>query len=208
MVAIDSKILIDFLEEELKAQKVSGRALLDRLCVIDENSRKTPAYLDPNFAGFYYHLGKKIQPESMLEIGFDLGLLSSSFLTSCKTVKNFLGFYETVDEFFSTRIGKQNIKRVMKGIRECYVGSLYDKEFQQLIVGGLDFVVITAEKNYDKHLEYFDFIWPNLKENGMVAIDNLIRNPPAKQAFLAFCKSKNREPMNFNTRYGTGLIQK
>jgi len=208
MVAIDSKILSQFLGEELKAQKVSGRALLDRLCVIDENSRKSPAYLDPNFSGFYYHLGKKIIPQSMLEIGFNLGLLSASFLTSCKSVKKFIGFDETNDQFISMRLGKQNIKRVMKGIRECYVGSLYDKEFQNLVMGGIDFVIITAEKNYDKHLEYFDFLWPNLNENGIVVIDNLSKNPPAKQAFLAFCKSKNREPIKFRTRYETGLIQK
>ena len=208
MMALDSQNLIHFLNEELKAQRISGRVLLDRLCVIDENSRKSPAYLDPNFAGFYYHLGKKIQAQSMLEIGFDLGLLSASFLISCTTVKKFVGFCESDKGFIPTRLGKRNIKRVMKGIRECYVGSLYDQDFQPYISGGLDLVIITAEKNYDKHLEYFDFIWPNLNENGIIVIDNLLKNIPSKQAYMAFVKSKNREPMTFKTRYGTGLIQK
>lgn len=207
-MAIDSQTLVQFLNEELKSQKISGRVLLDRLCVIDENSRKSPAYLDPNFAGFYYHLGKKIQAESMLEIGFDLGLLSASFLTSCKTVKKFLGFCENDEQFVSTRLGLKNIKKVLKGIRECYVGSLYDQDLQPYISSGFDLVIITAEKNYDKHLEYFDFVWSHLNENGVIAIDNLIKNQPAKQAYMAFSKSKNREPMIFKTRYGVGLIQK
>ena len=108
MMALDSQNLIHFLNEELKAQRISGRVLLDRLCVIDENSRKSPAYLDPNFAGFYYHLGKKIQAQSMLEIGFDLGLLSASFLISCTTVKKFVGFCESDKGFIPTRLGKRN----------------------------------------------------------------------------------------------------
>ena len=115
-------------EKDLNLQIISGRCLLDRLCVINENSRKTSAYLDHKYAPFYYHLGKHLNPNSFLEIGFNIGLLGSCFLTSCKTVKKFFGFKEKNEEFIPTRIGKINIKKFVKNI-EIYTGQLYDDYF-------------------------------------------------------------------------------
>ena len=103
MQSIDYNHFKTAIDLDLTTQKISGKILLDRFCVIDEESRRSPAYIDPNFSGFYYHLGKKIDPESMIEIGFDLGLLSGSFLTSCKSVKRFLGFREKSKYFASLR---------------------------------------------------------------------------------------------------------
>lgn len=208
MQSIDHNDFKTAIDLDLATQKISGKILLDRFCVIDEESRRSPAYIDPNFSGFYYHLGKKIKPESMIEIGFDLGLLSGSFLTSCKSVKRFLGFREKSKHFASLRLGKQNIKRSMKGERDFYIGSLYDLDLQALVGTKFDLVIITDESNYDKHLEYFDFIWSILNDFGIIVVEYLTRNSPSKQAFLAFCKSKNRESLIFKTRYGTGLVQK
>jgi hypothetical protein len=91
-------ISLNDLEKELKLSiekgAISGRVLLDRFCLIDEQSRKSPAYVDPRYAPFYYYLGKFIEPEKILEVGFDLGLLSSSLMLSCKSVKEFFGFKE------------------------------------------------------------------------------------------------------------------
>ena len=128
-------------------------------------------------------------------------------MTSCKTVGRFVGFREG-PEAVSVRLGIKNIGRVMKGVRKCHVGSLYDPQFEAMTAGGFDMCLVTAEKNYDKHLEYLDFAWPVLSENGIIVMEGLTRNAAAKQAFAAFCKSKNREPAVFRTRYGTGLIQK
>lgn len=196
------------IDHELSVQKICGKIILDRFCVIDESSRKSPAYIDPNFSVFYYHLGKFIEPHSMLELGFDIGLLSCAFLTGCKTVNKFFGVRENTQEFMSMRLGKQNIKRAMKGQRDFYMGSIYDNQIEPYLIGGYDMILVTDEKNYDKQLEYCDFSWNNLNENGVVVFEYLDRNPASKKAFSAFCKSKNREGVYFKTRYGTGLMQK
>ena len=54
LAEIKSKI-----DYDLKKQLVGGKILLDRLAMIDESSRKSPSYVDPNYAGFYYHLDRK-----------------------------------------------------------------------------------------------------------------------------------------------------
>lgn len=208
MLKIEQTELKKSLDLHLQRQLVSGKVILDRFCVIDETSRRSPAYLDPNFSGFYYHLSKYVQPDSVLEIGFDLGLLSGSFMLACPSVRRFLGFRESRNEFASTRLGRRNIRKAMRGERRFYVGKLYDAHFEDLLIGGWDCVLLTEEGSFDHTLEYLDFIWPVLNENGIIVCEYLDKNRPAKDAFKAFCESKNRQPLLFGTRYGTGLVQK
>jgi hypothetical protein len=111
---LNLKLLV---ESDLNSQLISGRNLLDTLLVIDESSRKTAAYVDHRYAPFYYHLGKYIQPESMIEIGFDLGLLSSCFLKSCHTVKNFIGFKEKHRNSFLIGWEKQILEEILNLIK-------------------------------------------------------------------------------------------
>jgi len=208
MIKLELKEFKKALDSNLESRSISGKVILDRFCVIDESSRRSASYVDPNYSGFYYHLSKYVSPCSLLEIGFDLGLLSGTFLSSCKTVKKFLGYRQINKEFTSTRLGERNIKRSIKGDRNFYMGNLYDFNFEQLISGEWDMVFITDESHYDKHLEYLDFIWPSVSENGIIVCEYLNKNKPAKDAFMAFCESKNRQPLLFATRYGTGLVQK
>ena len=76
--------LKSLLEEKLNKQ-LPSRIFLDRMRVLDEDSRKTSAYNDPKYIPFYYWLGTLIKPKSLVEIGFRLGLFSGNFLKSCKT---------------------------------------------------------------------------------------------------------------------------
>lgn len=209
MEKIDLKTLADTLNASLDGQTMSGRALLDRFRLIDEDSRKTAAYLDHRYAPFYYHLGKHVAPQSIVEIGFTLGLLSASFLTSCKTVKRYLGYKSSIPEFVSTRIGKANIKLTFKGEANFYIGNLFDQEFLDIFSpNSWDLVILNDETVYDKHLEYMDFVWPHLSEHGLVIAEYIDRHAPAREAFHAFCESRNRKPVVFETRYGTGILQK
>lgn len=209
MEKIEVQNLKEKINHDLRQQVIGGRALLDRFCVIDEESRKTPAYADPIYAGFYYHLGKSLQPQNVLEIGFDLGLLSGSFFISNKTTKRFLGFREKSKEFASVRLGRQNIKKVMKGQRDFYIGGLYDEEFHRLFGScQWDLVILTDEAKYDKNLEYLDFVWSQISPQGVIVCEYLSRTPAVKDAFLAFCNNKSRDYAIFQTRYQTGLIQK
>ena len=209
MFQYDLNELKENVEKDLKKQIISSKVLLDKFCLIDEDSRKTAAYLDPNYSCFYYHLGKYIAPESLCEFGFDLGLLSACFLTSCKSVNRFFGYKKISEEFSSMRLGRLNIKLVLKKEKSFYTGNLFDQEFIDIFSpNSWDLVILNCEDNYDKHLEYLEIIWPQLNENGFIIAEYINRNKPGGDAFLAFCESKNRKPIIFQTRYGTGVLQK
>ena len=209
MKKVDLHLLAITLNAELDAQTISGRVLLDRLRLIDEDSRKTAAYLDHRYAPFYYHLGKHIDPESVIEVGFNLGLLSASLLMSCKTVKQFFGYKSNSPDFTPMRIGKSNISIRFKGKANFYIGNVFDQEFIDIFSpNSWDLVILNDETVYDKHLEYLDAVWPNVSEHGLIVAEYIDRHAPAKEAFLAFCESKNRQPVVFETRYGTGILQK
>lgn len=207
MVLTEIKKTID---KKLDAGLVSGRVLLDNLIVIDEDSRKTAAYCDHRYAPFYYYLGNCIKPVVMVEFGFTLGLMSCSFLKSCKSVKQFVGFYKKKpDETFSARLGEANLKRRCKGSVDIYIGTLSDDEFsQKFSPKNIDLAILTDEAGYDQYLEYFDFTWEYLADNGLIVADNLVRYPILGTAFADFCKGKNREGIKFKTRYGIGIVQK
>jgi len=193
---------------ELESQKISGKVLLDRFCVIEDGSRKTSAYVDHTYAPFYYYLGKYFPAKSLAEIGFTLGLLSSSFMLSCKSVENFFGFKEKIPEFVSTRIGKININKVFKKNKNFYSGELYDQEFLDFSKNLWDVVLIGEEKKYDKQLEYMELMWPQVSDSGIIIVEYMNKNPPSKEAFDSFCDNKKLKPYIFKTRYGTGIIQK
>lgn len=188
---------------------ISGRLLLDRMRVLDESSRKTAAYADHRYAPFYYHLGKFLKAESMVEVGFNLGLLSACFLKSCKTLKKYVGFQERRQEYYSPRLGTLNVKANYKGEFHIHVGNFTDTEFTEKISpNSLDLVILNDEVGFDKHLTYLDFFWDHLSANGIIVAEYIVRHTPARDAFRAFCESKSREPTVFETRYGTGLVQK
>lgn len=198
---------IDYL---LEKQSISGRYILDRFSLINEISRKSPAYLDPKYAPFYYYLGKCINPKTMMEIGFDLGLLSSSFLISCKTVENFFGFKEkTQKNFFSNRIGITNIKKYHKKEKEFFYGEIFEKDFEDKLKNKKwDLIIINEEKDYDKQLQYIETVWPHIDVNGMLVIEYIETHKPSKEAFKSFVENKEAKNLKFNTRYGTGILFK
>jgi len=198
------------IDPQLKKQAISGRYLLDRFCMIDETSRKSPAYVDPTYAPFYYHLGKIIKPQNMIEIGFNLGLLSSSFMLSCRTVELFFGFKEgKKEDFHSERIGKLNLKKVFKKKRIFYNGNMFDKEFENIMKSNAwDMVMINEEKDYDKQLQYMETAWEKLNKNGILVIEYIDSHRPSREAFKSFSDNKEVERLEFKTRYGTGIVLK
>lgn len=201
----DLKQIAESVKKDLSNQIISGKVLLDRLLFIDENSRRTSAYLDHNYTPFYYYLGKYINPKNVLEIGFNLGLLPCCFMLSCKSVNNFLG----LSKYKNDRLGKKNIKNFLKNQFNVYSGRFYDNEFVNLIEENKwDLAIINDEATYDEHLNYLDFIWENMSENAFIVCEYLESHKPSKEAFLAFSESKNRDYKIFNTRYGTGILQR
>ena len=142
-------------------------------------------------------------------MNLDLGLLSCCFLSSCKSVERFFGYKTITDQFSSMRLGKSNIRAVFKGQRSFLTGNFFDQEFIDIFSpNSWDLVILNCEDSFDKHLEYLEIIWPQLSENGLVIAEYIGRHIPGNDAFLAFCESKNRKPVIFQTRYGTGVLQK
>ncbi len=194
------------LEEKLD-KGLSSRVFLDKMRLLDEDSRLTAAYNDPRYIPFYYFLGTFIKPKKMIEIGFRLGLSSGNFLKSCKTVERFVGFQEKTKEYYSPRLGRANVKDNYKKKLDIYIGSVYDFELDKLLSGSWDLVIINEEVGYDKYKEYLEFAWAKLGLDGLIVME-YVNNKVAGEAYEDFCKGKNRDKSVVNTRYGTGLIIK
>lgn len=205
---MDLKELENKLKLDLSNQIINGKIILDRFRVINEQSRKSSAYLDCRYAPFYYHLGKHIKPKSFLEIGFNLGLLSSSFLISCSSVENFLGYNEK-QENLPLRLGKSNIRLVFKKDSDFYLGNTFDEEFlDKLNKRKWDFILIDKECGYDKSSEFFESAWEVLQDDGLMVVEHINHHKVTSRALIDFLDSKNRTFLNFDTRYGTAMIQK
>jgi hypothetical protein len=195
------------LSAKLKGQAVGPRVLLDKLRLIDESSRKSSQYQDPNYLPFYYHLGKLIQTKSLLHLGFNLGLPSCCFLQGCPSVERMLCFQRSSKDFYSPRIAISNIRDI-KGknfLVDYHYGSVVDAEFIGKMSSSFDLIMVTEKVNGDKIKEDLEACWEYLNLDGFICVDHLADN---KDVFSDFCKAKNRPFVIFNTRYGTGLAQK
>ncbi len=196
------------LEEKLN-KLLPSKVFLDRMRVIDEESRRTAAYNDPKYVPVYYWLGTFLQPKSLIEIGFRLGLFSATFLRACKTVERFLAFQEKTSEFYSPKLGKGNVKDHYKGPIDIYIGNINDAAFEaKMNEAEWDVAIVNEEVGYDKHREYLDVLWSKLHLDGLIVMDYVTRHKPAGEAYFDFCKAKNRNPTVIETRYGVGLIRK
>lgn len=198
---------------ETKLNKLyPSKIFLDKLRVIDEDSRTTSPYCDPRYVPFYYWLGTMTKPESLVEIGFRLGLFSACFLKACKTVKHFLGFQQATEDFYSSNLGKANVRdnyKKKQGPLNIYTGSIYDEEMERLL-GEVkwDMAIINEELNYDSQRAILDICWEQMNMDGLIVMDYVNRHKPNQEAYEDFCKGKNREPVVVNTRYGVGLIRR
>ena len=199
----------DKLTPEFDKELISSRFLLDRFVVIDEASRKSAAYQDPRYAPFYFHLGKFIQPQTFVEFGFGLGLLSSCFFARCETVKSFLAFEPSTEDFYSPRLAFTNVKKFYKGEFDFYRGKATDDIFlQKLDEVEWNLAFLNDETSLDQTRNYLDLLWERMGLDGLIVVNYLSRNEPTKDAFETFCKIVNRKLVFFATRYGTGIVQK
>lgn len=201
--------LITQLKEKMKKQHVPPRILLDRLRLIDEGSRRSGQYLDPNYLPFYYHLSGLISPQDVLHIGLELGLPSCCFLLGSKTASSMTCFQRRLSGFYSPRIALSNIKDV-KGRKfpvEFYNGLIIDREMQDKMSKGFDLVMITEKTSPDDLQEILDVTWERLRLDGFVVVDHISEKERA-MVFNNFCKTKDRPFFNIQTRYGVSIVQK
>jgi hypothetical protein len=196
------------LDLKLKNQLISSRVLLDKLRLVDESSRKSGQYQDPLYLPFYYHMGKYIAPKSILQIGLNLGLEICCFLQGSKSPQYFFAFQNNDGSFYSERLAFSNIKDISKKInKEFYYGSIFDDEFLSKLKN-FDLILITEKNNFDKIMDALNIFWNNLNLDGFLVVDYLDYDKKIKKIFLDFCKTKNREGIVYETRYGVGIVQK
>lgn len=196
-----------YTEAKLK-KRLPSHIFLDRMRLIEEDSRQSLAYNNSTYVPFYYWLGTISEAKTLVEIGFRLGLLSGNFLKSCKTVNYFLALQEIkTGEFYSDRIGKSNIKDHYKGNFYVHTGHCNDDLFVTKLKSlEIDFAIINEEVTYDKHRLYYDLLWPQMAKDGIIVADYLNKYKPALVAFRDFCVSVNREPVYVETDYGVGMV--
>lgn len=195
------------INKDLESLAIPSNIILDKLRVVDEDTRKASAYVDSSYIPFYYYLGKYVKPKNLLEIGVNLGFFTCAFFKSCRTVENYLAYQEDNDEFYSKRLMLGNIKDNHKNNFDFHYGKFNDTEFLEKIrAKKWDLAFINEEKFYDKYAFVLDTVWDNLSENGMLVMENVISLSASRDAFANFCKNKNS--LIFKTRYGTGIVAK
>lgn len=197
------------LETDLDKAVVSSMVLLRNFHLLDDRSRLTGAYFDPRYIPFYYHLGKKIQPKFLLNIGFGLGLPSGVFLMACKTVEKLLALESPDQEFYSPRLALKNVKNRYKNWFKCCVSDLTDDDFvSEMKRNEWDAVLVTEPTSYDRQRAILDVAWNNLAYGGLMVVDHVLSDETNEQAFYDFCKINSREPVVVKTRYGVGMVRK
>ena len=200
---MDSKIK-GKLQSDLDKKVVSSKILLNRFRLIQEADRQSGAYQDPNWLPFYYHLGKYIKGDSLMEIGFSLGLPSCCFMQR-QQISRFLKKKKKVkDEKFYPNLGLANIRQ-FKVVPEFHLGEL--EEIEDQLEKGWDIFLVGEKISHDLMRNHLDILWNHLNSDGFMIVDYL-SDKSTNEAFSAFCKISNREPVLFDTRYGIGIVQK
>lgn len=195
------------LETDLGKKLIRPPALLSRFRVIEEGSRKSPAYIDDMHFPFYYHLGKYITPKSLLEWGLELGFRSGCFLQSCQTVEYLQAFENSKKDYFAGRLAAKNIRDVYK--KDFKFDIIDVNKLIEAIDGTFDTAFINDnDLNYDEYRNLFDVVFENMRLDGIVVVGKVLSNDICNDAFTAFCKIHNRDPIIIATRYGTGIVQR
>ncbi len=197
------------IDKKLNSQIINSKILLNKIRLIDDNSKKSSQYQDPNYLPFFYYLSKFVKPKNLLHVGFNLALQSCCFLQGSETVNKVVGFQRKDSNFYSPRLAISNLKDVKRKINiDFYYGNIIDLQFTQKLSDKFDLIIITENANEDITKESLDVCWNYLNLDGFLILDYLKGNYNLNLLFENFCKSKNKDYIVFKTRYETGLVQK
>jgi hypothetical protein len=197
------------IKQKLKIQPVSSRILLDRLVLLDDASRKTSQYQDPNYLPFYYYLAKTLSSKTVFQVGLDIGLPLCCYLMGCPSVENILAFQRQESSFYSPRIATSNIRAVRPSLSlKFYAGQFLDEPLETIMSSGMDSVLITCKQKDEDLNDILYSVWKHLSLGGIVVVDHMRSNSKSFDVFKSFCKTQNREYVFFETRYGNAVVQK
>ena len=192
---------VAYLKSKLAHSFMRSETLLGMVKVLDRSSRETPAFNDPKYLPFYYHLGTQCTPKRVIQVGSKLGLIGACFLQGCKTVENWLA----VDEY-SDNPPHNIIRSNLRMYSEAYINyMMFDKELFE--DNSTDLGLLTEKYGLAATERYMELLWKSLRSEGLLVVD-YIHDEAMKKSFTEFCKVRNREPVLFDTRYGLGVVNK
>jgi hypothetical protein len=203
MITLDTKIL----QEKLHKQIIPARILLGKFSFIDDNARKSHAYVDPNYMPFYYYLGGQVKAKNLAVFGVGIGISAACYLMG-NQAENFVCLQETGGEYYSPRLARSNILRVYNNKFNIYYGNCFGEFFDEFISKKWDLVIYDNKGSYDDQMSRLNLIWEYLAPDGVLCMDGLKWDANNKRVFNDFAKVKNREKFEVRTRYGIGLLPK
>ena len=197
------------ISDRMNKQLMTPRMLLGGMRLIDESSRMSVQYQDPNYLPFYFHVGRVFDPKKVVCVGLDLGLHISCLLKGCSSPSFALCIQPQSEEFYSSRLALSNIKSVAgrKFPVEIHIGRPHDQRPQSLVALGFDAAIVTNESSSDKLMEAMDFCWKGLRHGGVMAVDHLTHREN-EEVFEDFCRGRSASHCVFRTRYKVGMAMR
>jgi hypothetical protein len=204
----------DLIREKLAKGLVRSSHLLATSRFLQSNVNQSPEYQDPTYFPFYFYLGQQLQSENILQIGSRLGLVGACFLQGCRTVENWLSIDVPINEHkHLAGLVKGNIQRHCGGL----VNVMYMDAKAEILLEGVsrnnnsdysvDTVFVSEKFDPSVFKAALDFGWYSLKSGGILIAD-YISSDELLPVFTSFCRVKNRESLNFETRYGVGIVRR
>lgn len=181
------------IKQKLLNGAMSSRILLSRTKVFDELARSCSIYADNRHFPFYYYLGQQVKPKKVMQVGPYLGLPAACFLQSARSVKEWLCVGER------TRITESNIQLHCKGwvVMVEWSSSFYESYKS-------DIAFLSQQFTKEETMVHMEFLWDHLEPEGLLVVDYIT----VSNAFVEFCRVKNRTPTIFQTRHSIGIVQK
>lgn len=194
------------LRRRLESQSVTPRVLLGDMRLLDESSRSSGQYQDPDYLPFYYHVARAFGPRRIFCLGLELGLHVSCLLKGCSDPDSAVCVQPPSESFYSPRLALSNIRSVSgrKFSALAHEGRLDDPTVQRAASGSFDLSMITVEAPSDLLMEFMDFSWSRLRAGGLLLVDRLVFGE-SEDVFDDFRRGRGADAMVFETRYRTGL---
>ena len=201
------------IKEDLDKALIGPRELLSGTKVLTESSRESPEYLDKRNLPFWYHFGKQVSVSEVLQIGSVIGLPAACFLQSCKSVSKWgviQSFNQNVREEgrMSNNVLSSNIKLHSPEIETSFLPRRFVMQGKG-VIDSCGLAILTEDSGTSRYspTDFLTILWEHLEPEGLLVCD-YINSDAQGEAFMDFCKTKNRTPVTLKTRYGVGIIER
>jgi hypothetical protein len=191
------------LDARLANTHLDAAMLLSDAKLLDPATRDTPAFNDPRYLPFYYHLGGQLAPRAGYQIGSKLGLVGACFMRGAKVTQSWAAA-DAPDPAVRhpARTIESNLSLYCKGAVSSVV---LDEAALRADGPPVDVCVLSERFPPDRAELYLDHLWRRLRSEGWLVVD-YIGDEAGAAVFHKFCRVKNRQPVVFGTRYGLGVI--